>query len=109
MALLSSSLRHVAFLVLLVALITASCSDPAPEDTTNDDINVLELEDPPRRYSAEWLIDTNAIGLEGVASPFVYRESSTTWPACTLSNRQTTLRCNDQTRWSCVRRYRGCP
>ena len=74
MALLSSSLRHVAFLVLLVALITASCSDPAPEDTTNDDINVLELEDPPRRYSAEWLIDTNAIGLEGVASPFVYRE-----------------------------------
>jgi hypothetical protein len=74
MTLLSSSLCRVGFLVIVLALTATACSTPSVDDAGNDDINILVLEDAPRRYSAEWLIDTGAIGREDVASPFIYRE-----------------------------------
>lgn len=72
--------HHLVFwtaLIVLIALFTTSCSSPDTEETLGDDIDVADLEDPPRRYSAEWLIDTAAIemsDLDDVASPFIYRE-----------------------------------
>jgi hypothetical protein len=74
MAQLSPSLRFVAVWLVVLALVAAACSEPAPDDRANQQADVIELEDPPRRYSAEWLIDTSAIGRDDIASPFIYRE-----------------------------------
>lgn len=63
--------------LLVIAVLAAGCSSPAAEESGDDDSDVANLEDPPRRYSAEWLIDTAAIemsDLDDVASPFIYRE-----------------------------------
>lgn len=74
MALLSSPTRRVAFWLLVFAMGFASCSDPAATEDDAEDLDTIELQDPPRRYSAEWLIDTRAIDLEDVPSPLIYRE-----------------------------------
>jgi len=67
----------VALWLLLIALIGAACSNPPTEESSDEDLDVLALNNPARRYSAEWLIDIAAIDLtelDDVASPFIYRE-----------------------------------
>ena len=64
--------------LLLLLLAVSACSEPAIDEDAPDTLQGQELDDPPRRYSAEWLIDTGALEAEGmystVSSPFVYRE-----------------------------------
>ena len=70
----SSSLRLVAIWLVALALVAVACSEPATDDGADQQARVIELEDPPRRYSAEWLIHTSAIGRDDISSPFIYRE-----------------------------------
>ena len=59
------------FAMLAVAACTGSNGEAEPDVETD----AAALNDPPRRYSAEWLIDARAVELdEEVASPFIYRE-----------------------------------
>jgi len=74
MAQLTSSLRAGAFIVLTLVLLVVACSSPETDEEVDQQSNVIELEDPARRYSAEWLINTNAIGREDIESPVIYRE-----------------------------------
>lgn len=70
------TLRRVLLVaVALVSLASTACSGPTETDDTGDGPDVRELVDPPRRYSASWLIDAGAIDLDAeVGSPFFYRE-----------------------------------
>lgn len=74
MAQLSSSLRLIAVSLVLLTLVAAACSDPTPDNGADQQANVIARKDPPRRYSAEWLVDTSAIGRDDIDSPFIYRE-----------------------------------
>lgn len=62
----------IALIVLL--LLTAACSDPDIDSEDDPTQSILELPDEPRRYSAEWLIDAEAMAAIDVASPYLYRE-----------------------------------
>ena len=75
MAQLSTPARRVGFWILTVLLLASACSGSSGDESASEEPDVLELSDPPRRYSAEWLIDTSGVDLdEEVASPFIYRE-----------------------------------
>ena len=75
MALPFSPPRSAAFWLLLGLLAISACSNQPIDDGVGGDLTGVELVDPPRRYSAEWLIDTSGVELvEEVASPFIYRE-----------------------------------
>lgn len=74
MAQLTFSLRRIAIVVIGVVLVVGACSDPGSDDSDDEQADVLQLEEPARRYSAEWLINTTAIGRDDIDSPFVYRE-----------------------------------
>lgn len=55
--------------------VVIGCSGSAGPDEEEPDAESVQVEDQPRRYSAEWLIDTTAIERDDeVASPFIYRE-----------------------------------
>lgn len=55
--------------------VLAGCSGSAGLDEPDPDDEVANIDARPRRYSAEWLIDTTAIERDDeIASPFVYRE-----------------------------------
>ena len=69
-----STLARLAIAGLAAVFVLAGCSSP-DDDTSTEQPEAAELNAPPRRYSAEWLIDARAIDLdEEVASPFIYRE-----------------------------------
>ena len=74
MAQLTTSLRRIAILVIGIALCATACSEPASEDDSGEEAALIQLEEPARRYSAEWLIDTSAIDRDDIDSPFIYRE-----------------------------------
>ena len=58
-----------------LVLLVAACSGGASVEDAVEEPALVELEDPPRRYSAEWLIDTSALDLDDtVASSLLYRE-----------------------------------
>jgi hypothetical protein len=58
----------------VIALLATACRSPDVEDSTSNSPEPVELSDPPRRYSAEWLIDADAAGGDGPGFPFLYRE-----------------------------------
>lgn len=74
MAQLTSSLQRVAAVLLGLALLIGACSDPSSDDGSDPEADLIQLEEPSRRYSAEWLINTAAIGRNDIDSPFIYRE-----------------------------------
>ncbi len=62
-------------LAAILAISVGACSDPASDDAISEAADMAELFDPPRRYSAAWLIDTSALDLgDDIPSPFIYRE-----------------------------------
>lgn len=64
----------VAALVLVAMLMLGACSgdgDGTAEDTTPE---AVPLDEPARRYVAEWLINAEAVGVDGPGFDFLYRE-----------------------------------
>lgn len=62
-------------LFLAAAVLLGSCSSPATSAASDDDEVAVDTAAGPRRYSAEWLIDTVAIDRDDeMPSPFIYRE-----------------------------------
>ena len=76
MALRSTSLHALRWpMVIVLMLLLGACTSGEPADDSAAPADVVELEDPPRRYSAEWLIDTSALDVaNSFPSPFIYRE-----------------------------------
>jgi len=76
MAMAPSLLRRGAFWVITIALVllAVSCSDPTEDESEDTSQSILELPEEPRRYSAEWLIDADAVSAEDVPSQYLYRE-----------------------------------
>jgi len=52
----------------------AGCTNSSDGSQADEPSKSIALESPPRRYLAEWLINAEAVGIESVGSPFVYRE-----------------------------------
>lgn len=77
MTLLQSTARGLGLLVVVAAScwLLLGCTGSDSPDAAADGDDTVALADPPRRYSAAWLIDTSALDDElDVASPFLYRE-----------------------------------
>lgn len=77
MTLLHTTARSMLLLVAVALswLVPAACSGPTDTAEPDEGPDIGELADPPRRYSASWLIDAGAIDLDAeVGSPFFYRE-----------------------------------
>ena len=61
-------------LLVLTALFGSACRSAQGPDVAEATSPPRELDDPPRQYSAEWLISAEAVNADGPGYPFVYRE-----------------------------------
>lgn len=68
--------RCVSILAGLVAaaLLASACTTAPAETVEEPEETAIELGAPPRRFVAEWLVDAEAIGVEGPGFPYLYRE-----------------------------------
>jgi len=67
--------RHTAPLLLLLMLVVlTACSSPNETSEIEAPTSSSRLADAPRSYRAEWLIDAEAVGVDGPGFPFLYRE-----------------------------------
>jgi hypothetical protein len=60
--------------LVAIALLAAACTGSSEGPTEDDADQAITLQDPPRQYVAEWLINGAAVGVDSVDSPFLYRE-----------------------------------
>lgn len=64
----------VALALIGVLWMAVACTSDPAEDVGDAVDESVELGDAPRRYSAEWLINAEAVGADGPGFPFLYRE-----------------------------------
>ena len=63
-----------AALLLLGLAVLAACTGGNAEDGADVEPEAVPLDAPTRQYTAEWLIDAEAVGVDGPGFDFLYRE-----------------------------------
>lgn len=73
MAPMSALVRVMCVIGALVVALSGCTGSEAPQEPPNQS-TVIDIENTVRRYSAEWLVNASAVGIDDIESPYFYRE-----------------------------------